>query len=61
MDELENGQLMMQSCRFHLKAGNKTEAMADYAVAQSIFMRLGALYHLKILEKEAANFSLDNS
>ena len=50
MDELENGQLMVQSYRINLKLGNRTAAMADFAVAQSIFTRLGAMYHLEKLE-----------
>ncbi|MBE2221597.1 MAG: tetratricopeptide repeat protein [Anaerolineae bacterium] len=49
-DELGKGRLMVQSYRINMALGNKAAAMADYAVAHSIFMRLGAMHHLEKLE-----------
>ncbi len=56
MDELENGQMMTQSYRIQLALNNSIAAKADYAVAESIFLRLGANYHLQVLEKLRQEF-----
>jgi tetratricopeptide (TPR) repeat protein len=55
-DELGKGRLMVQSYRVNMALGNKGAAMADYAVAESIFTRLGAMQHLEKLESLGQKF-----
>ncbi len=59
-DELGNGRLLVQSYKINMRLGNQAAAIADYVVAQNIFSRLGAMYHLEKLENLKQEFTRED-